>query len=86
MTMADEVMHQKIDASLLLLREAVARYGEGIVYPTSLGSQAIVLIDLICRHIPTLRIVTLDTGRLPQQTYDLMDRLREHECTLPRRR
>ncbi|EAU54759.1 phosphoadenylyl-sulfate reductase [Mariprofundus ferrooxydans] len=77
MTMVDDLVQQKVDASLLLLREAVARYGDRVVYASSLGSQAMVLIDLICRYTPGLRIVTLDTGRLPQQTYDLMDLLRE---------
>lgn len=60
-----------------LLRQAKARHGDKLVYPCSLGAEGVVLIDLICRYAPGIRIVTLDTGRLPQATYELMDAVRK---------
>jgi len=66
------------EASVALLQKAKEQYGDLLVYPCALGSEGMVQIDLICRHVPGIRIVTLDTGRLPQATYDLIDRIREH--------
>jgi len=66
-----------IDEAVSLLREAKDRHGDRLVYSCSLGSQGMVLIDLIHRHQLGIRIVTLDTGRLPQTTYSLMDAIRE---------
>jgi phosphoadenosine phosphosulfate reductase len=36
-----------------------------------------VLVDMMHRIDPTSRVFVLDTGRLPQATYDLMDRVRD---------
>lgn len=44
---------------------------------TAFGAEGMVLIDLIARHRLPIRIFTLDTGRLPEETYALMDRVRE---------
>jgi len=66
-----------IDEAVALLREAKDRHGDKLVYSCSLGSQGMVLIDLIYQNQLDIRIVTLDTGRLPQSTYDLMDAIRE---------
>jgi len=68
---------QLIEATRGLLKQASVAHADRVVYATSLGSQAMVLIDLICRYQADIRIVTLDTGRLPQETYDLMDALRQ---------
>jgi len=70
-------MKHLIDEAVSLLREAKDRHGDKLMYSCSLGSQGLVLIDLIHRHHLEIRIVTLDTGRLPQATYDLMDDVRE---------
>jgi 3'-phosphoadenosine 5'-phosphosulfate sulfotransferase (PAPS reductase)/FAD synthetase len=35
-----------------------------------------VLIDMAVRIRPDVRVLTLDTGRLPQETYDMIDRVR----------
>lgn len=70
-------MKALIDEAVALLREARERHGDKLVYSCSLGSQGMVLIDLIHRYDLGIRIVTLDTGRLPQATYDLMDAIRE---------
>jgi phosphoadenosine phosphosulfate reductase len=66
------------DQSIQLLRLAVRRHGSKLAYPCSFGAEGMVLVDLISRHTPGIRIVTLDTGRLPQATYDLIDECRNH--------
>jgi len=67
------LMQQLIENTRALLKQASRTHADKVVYSSSLGSQAMVLIDLICRYQPGIRIVTLDTGRLPQETYALMD-------------
>ena len=64
----------KIDASLDILRAAVRDYGK-VVYSSSLGAESIVLTDLIWKHVPAIGIFTLDTGRLPEETVNLIERL-----------
>ena len=70
-------MKHLIDEAVGLLQEAKSKHDDKLVYSCSLGSQGMVLIDLICKHELNIRILTLDTGRLPQATYDLMDAIRE---------
>jgi phosphoadenosine phosphosulfate reductase len=43
---------------------------------SSFGAVDVVLIDLLASLEPRPRVFTLDTGRLPQETYDLMDQVR----------
>ncbi|MDQ6971299.1 MAG: phosphoadenylyl-sulfate reductase [Mariprofundaceae bacterium] len=66
-----------VASTVALLQQARDRHGDLLVYPCALGSEGMVQIDLICRMVPGIRIVTLDTGRLPQATYDLMQKIRE---------
>lgn len=63
--------------SALLLQKAVADYGDQgeVVYSTSLGIEAMVLMDLIFSFAPEISIFTLDTGRLPPETLELLDRV-----------
>jgi len=65
-----------VKSTVALLKRAREKHGDKIIYPCALGSEGMVQIDLICRHVPGIRIVTLDTGRLPQTTHDLIDQIR----------
>ncbi len=67
----------KIDASAALLQQASDTYGAELVFACSFGAEDVAMIDLISKHAPSIQIVTLDTGRLPQATYDVMDACRE---------
>ena len=75
--MKDYITHyidQFRDASL---REVVSFFlsefkGE-IAFSTSLGAEDQMLTDMICRIDPGTRIFTLDTGRMFQETYDILD-------------
>jgi len=70
-------MQAKIDATIKLLKQAQGEYAPELVFASSFGAEDVVLIDLISKHTPDIQISTLDTGRLPQQTYDVMDACRE---------
>jgi phosphoadenosine phosphosulfate reductase len=48
------------------------RYKDKISFSTSLGAEDQVITDMICNVNPLIKIFTLDTGRLFQETYDLM--------------
>ena len=44
----------------------------------SLGAEDMVLMDLITKHAPSIEIFSIDTGRLPTETYDLIERAIKH--------
>jgi len=56
------------------LGEALARYGR-LVYSNSLGAEAVVLTDIIWTHLPRIDVFSIDTGRLHEETYELLERL-----------
>jgi phosphoadenosine phosphosulfate reductase len=56
------------------LSAAVREHGR-VVYANSLGAEAMVLTDIIAAHRPEIDIFSIDTGRLPEQTYELLARL-----------
>jgi phosphoadenosine phosphosulfate reductase len=73
-TSIDPTLAANVDSTLMLLRQAVSDYGS-VVYANSLGAEAMVLTDLICTHVPQIDIVSVDTGRLPEETLSLLERL-----------
>jgi phosphoadenosine phosphosulfate reductase len=56
------------------LSVAVKEYGR-VVYANSLGAEAMVLTDIICNSVPEIDIVSIDTGRLHEETYELLAKL-----------
>jgi phosphoadenosine phosphosulfate reductase len=56
------------------LTAAVQKYGR-LVYANSLGAEAMVLTDIICNSVPQIDIVSIDTGRLHEATYELLAKL-----------
>jgi len=71
------MMQTKIDETVTLLKQAYDEFGDALAFASSFGAEDVVLIDLISKYTPKIQVVTLDTGRLPQQTYDVMDACRE---------
>ncbi|MBZ0167457.1 MAG: phosphoadenylyl-sulfate reductase [Candidatus Omnitrophica bacterium] len=55
-----------------ILRFAYQEFADRLKFATSLGEEDQVLTDMIARVQPEITVFTLDTGRLFQQTYDLM--------------
>lgn len=56
------------------LKYICEQYAEGVVFSTSLGQEDQVITHSIARQSLPVSIFTLDTGRLFQETYDLLDR------------
>lgn len=61
--------------TLTVLANAVGDFSP-VVFANSLGAEDMVLADLIAKHYPEIEMFSLDTGRLPQATYDLMQTVR----------
>src|SRR5688500_5865890 len=60
-----------------LLRLALDTFGRGVALSSSFGAEDMVLIDMLMTIDPKARIFTLDTGRLPQETYNVIDATRQ---------
>jgi thioredoxin-dependent adenylylsulfate APS reductase len=59
-----------------LLAWAFERFGARIALCTSFQAEGMVLLDMAWRIEPKVRVFTIDTGRLHQETYDLIDAVR----------
>ncbi len=70
-------LNQKIEATLEVLQQAVREYSP-VVFANSLGAEDMVLTDLIAKHQPDIRMFSLDTGRLPKETYELIQEVSRH--------
>ena len=57
---------------LELLRWAMDCYRDRVALACSFGAEDMVLIDMLNQVTSAPRIFTLDTGRLPQETYEVM--------------
>jgi len=65
-----------------ILGWAVENFAPSLALSCSFGArEGMVLLDMYHRIDPAARVFTLDTGRVPQQTYDLMDRVRDRYDT-----
>ena len=60
-----------------VLRLALDTFGRRVALSSSFGAEDMVLIDMLMKIDPKARIFTLDTGRLPQETYNVIDATRE---------
>ena len=60
-----------------VLRWAVEAFFPGIGFASSFGAEDVVVIDLLSKVKREVTVFTLDTGRLPEETYEVMDRIRE---------
>jgi phosphoadenosine phosphosulfate reductase len=69
-------LEQKAAAVRAFLRAAVREHGK-VVYSNSLGSEAMVLTDIIGSDLPDIDMFSIDTGRLHEETYALLQRLEE---------
>ena len=67
-------LEHKAAAVRELLAEALAEFGR-LVYSNSLGAEAMVLTDIIWTHLPQIEVFSIDTGRLHEETYVLLERL-----------
>ncbi|MDA1107147.1 MAG: phosphoadenylyl-sulfate reductase [Proteobacteria bacterium] len=70
------ILDDKITQAANLLKTIASDYAPA-TFASSLGAEDMVLTDLICKHAPGIGLFTLDTGRLPEETYQLIQRVRE---------
>jgi phosphoadenosine phosphosulfate reductase len=77
MTNINEKLAEKIEAVKHVLTEIVADYNPATL-ASSYGAEDMVLMDLICKFAPEIEIFTLDTGRLPKETYEVMQQAKAH--------
>jgi len=55
---------------------ALERWGRRVAICTSFQAEGMAILDMAWRIDPGVRVFTVDTGRLPQETYDIMDEVR----------
>ena len=67
-------LQAKENSARTLLARIAAEFAPAVL-ANSLGAEDMVLTDLIARDALDIDIFSLDTGRLPPETYDLMARL-----------
>jgi phosphoadenosine phosphosulfate reductase len=61
-----------------ILTWAIGKFHPRLSLSCSFGNpEGLALLDMMHRIEPSSRVYVLDTGRLPQQTYDLIDRIRD---------
>lgn len=60
-----------------ILAWAVSTFHPRIALAASFGAEDMVVIDMLLRANPKARVFSLDTGRLPNETYALMEAIRE---------
>ena len=69
-------LRERAEDSISQLRSAVSEF-KNVCYANSLGSESVVLTDLIWSAVPQIEIFTIDTGRLYPETYDLIERIQQ---------
>ena len=69
-------LDDKTTAAIDLLTEAVREF-PAIALANSLGAEDMVLTDMIVRNELDIEVFSLDTGRLPAETYELMAEVQE---------
>jgi len=60
-----------------ILTWASETYGDRFAVSTSFQDEGMVLVDMVTRIAKRPRIITLDTGRLPPETYQMIETVRE---------
>ena len=75
-------LEAKLDAAAACLRAIAAEHPD-VVLANSYGAEDMVLTDLIARLGLPIAAFSLDTGRLPAETYDLMQRVEERYPSHP---
>ena len=70
----ERLPQQRIDEAVALLKRIEVEFAPA-AFANSLGAEDMVLTDLIARHAPGIEMFTLDTGRLHDETYRLMQKV-----------
>jgi thioredoxin-dependent adenylylsulfate APS reductase len=60
-----------------LLQWGIAEFGNSLAIATAFQAEGMVIVDMAARITPHVRVFTLDTGRLPEETYRMIETVRE---------
>ena len=60
-----------------VVRWSLETFGSKVALASSFSAEDVAIIDMMIKVDPKARIFTLDTGRLNQETYDVMDKIRD---------
>lgn len=60
-----------------IIRLAIKEYSPNLAISFS-GAEDVVLVDIACKAGGKFRVFSLDTGRLHPETYEFLDRVRDH--------
>jgi phosphoadenosine phosphosulfate reductase len=71
------IIDDESKGALNVLRWAYDEYDDDLVYACSFGVEGIVMLDLISKIKPTAKVVFLDTGLHFQETYTLIDDIKQ---------
>jgi phosphoadenylyl-sulfate reductase (thioredoxin) len=63
-------------SALEIVSWAIASFGRHFGIATSFQKEGMALIDMAVRIDPAVRVFTLDTGRLPQETFQMIETVR----------
>ena len=58
-----------------ILQWARSNFGKDAVFTSSFGAEDMVIIDMMSKNGIEIEVATIDTGRLHEETYELMDRV-----------
>ena len=78
MTSGKKVNPDKVRMAEETLKNANKEYRNEAVFTSSFGAEDMVITHMISSLRLDIQIATIDTGRLPQPTYDLMDNTSQH--------
>jgi len=69
-------LKQKIEKTQAFLQDVSVTHSP-VTFANSLGAEDMILTDLICRNAVDIDIFTLDTGRLHEETYSLLEQIKK---------
>src|SRR5262245_36396773 len=72
----DVFLQPMLEQTISLLKTIETEHGPS-AFACSFGLEDMVLLDMIAKHARRIEVFTLDTGRLPNETYTLLDEVRD---------
>jgi len=71
-----KTIDEKSKNVISLIQKNIEKYNS-VAFANSLGAEDMVLLDLIQKHKLNVEIFSIDTGRLPSETYDLIQKVED---------
>ena len=71
-----KTINEKTKNVISLIQKNIEKYNS-VTFANSLGAEDMVLVDLIQKHKLNVEIFSIDTGRLPSETYNLIQKVED---------